>query len=240
MALRVIGAGFGRTGTLSLKAALEELGFAKCYHMTDVLAHLAHAPLWEAAARGEPVDWEALFEGYQATVDWPGCTFYEELIRRYPDAKVILTTRDPETWYDSALQTIFWVRKVFRGWFRLFVPRMRQFRRMLDRVIWDGTFHGRFEDKNHAIEVFNRHNEHVRRTVPRERLLLYEVRDGWEPLCAFLGVPVPDGKPFPRLNDSATFRARIARLARAVSVVAYIAVTVFALAVAWLVARFFL
>jgi hypothetical protein len=239
MALRVIGAGFGRTGTLSLKAALEELGFAKCYHMTDVLTHLGHAPVWEAAARGEPIDWDALLEGYQATVDWPACTFYEELMRRYPDAKVILTTRDPETWYASALETIFWVRSVFRGWPRLVVPRMRQFRRMLDRVIWDGTFDGRFADKNHAIEVFIRHNDRVRSTVPRENLLTYEVREGWEPLCAFLGVPVPDSKPFPRLNDSATFRARIRRVAGTVRVVACAAMTMLALAIAWLATRFF-
>jgi Sulfotransferase domain len=239
MALRVIGAGFGRTGTLSLKAALEELGFTKCYHMTDVLAHPEHAPLWEAAGRGDPIDWGKLFEGYQATVDWPGCAFYEQIIGRYPDAKVILTTRDPDEWYDSAKQTIYWVRSAFRGWTLLFVPRMRSFRRMLDRVIWDGTFHARFEDKNYAIKVFRQHNELVCGMVPRDRLLIYEVREGWAPLCAFLGVPIPDGKPFPRLNDSATFRARIERFAGAVRAVAYAALTVLALTIAWLASRFF-
>jgi hypothetical protein len=239
MGLRVMGAGFGRTGTLSLKVALEELGFARCYHMTDVLAHPEHAPLWEAAARGEPIDWEALFQGYQATVDWPGCAFYEAFMRRYPDAKVILTTREPEGWYASAHQTIFWVRKQFRGWTRLLVPRMRQFRRMLDRVIWDGTFHGRFEDRNHAIEVFNRHNEQVGNTVPPDRLLVYDVREGWGPLCAFLGVPVPQGKPFPHLNDSAEFRARVARIAGTVRVVGYAAAIVLALTLVWLATRFF-
>ncbi len=99
--IKVIGAGLGRTGTLSLKAALEELGFSRCYHMTDVFAHLEHARVWDDAARGLPVDWDTLFQGYQATVDWPGCAFYEEFMRRYPDAKVILSVRDPERWYEA-------------------------------------------------------------------------------------------------------------------------------------------
>ncbi len=102
MALDVIGAGLGRTGTLSLKAALEELGLGKCYHMTEVLAHPESVPVWDAAARGQPVDWDELFDGYRATVDWPGCSFYRELLDRYPDAKVILSVRDPERWYESA------------------------------------------------------------------------------------------------------------------------------------------
>jgi hypothetical protein len=238
MALRVIGAGFGRTGTLSLKVALEELGFTKCYHMTDVLAHPEHASVWEAAARGEPVDWEMLFQGYQATVDWPGCAFYEEFMRRYPDAKVILTKREPNGWYDSASQTIFWVRNEFRGWTRLLMPRMRQFRQMLDRVIWEGTFHGQFPDRQYAIEVFNRHNDQVGNHVPQDRLLVYDVREGWRPLCGFLGVPVPEGKPFPHLNDSAAFRARIVRIALILRVAGYTGVTALALALLWLVTRF--
>ena len=143
MPLRVIGAGLGRTGTLSLKAALEELGFDKCYHMTDLLAHLEHVAVWDAAVRGESVDWETLFQGYQATVDWPGCNFYEQFMERYPEAKVILTVRNPERWYESARQTIYYVRHAVPKWMRLFVPRMRCFIRMLDRLIWDGMFHGR-------------------------------------------------------------------------------------------------
>src|SRR5262245_33341374 len=203
MAFKVIGAGLGRTGTLSLKLALEELGFSQCYHMTEVLARMDDARVWDAAARGQPVDWEALFRGYQATVDWPGCSFYAELIRRYPEAKVVLTVRDPDTWYDSARQTIYYVRQAFPRWMGPLVPRLRHFRRMIDRLVWDGTFHGRFEDKPYAIEVFNRHNEQVRLDVPTDRLLVYQVREGWEPLCAFLGVPVPVDKPFPHLNDAA-------------------------------------
>ena len=238
MLIQVIGAGLGRTGTLSLKSALEDLGFGKCYHMVEVLARMDDARAWEAASRGEPVDWEKLFEGYRATVDWPGCSFYPELLRQYPEAKVILTVRDPEKWYDSARQTIFFVRHAFPGWTGLIFPRMRHFRRMLDRVIWDGMFRGRFEDRAAAIEVFNRHNEQVRREVPADRLLVYEVSQGWEPLCAFLGVPVPEGKPFPHLNDAVEFRERIERGARAVRTIGYAilgaaALALILLAIAW-------
>jgi hypothetical protein len=229
MAIKVIGAGLGRTGTLSLKVALEELGFSKCYHMTEVLARMNDARVWDAAVRGEPVDWEALFRGYQATVDWPGCSFYQEFLRRYPDAKVVLTVRDPEKWYDSARQTIYYVRQAFPSWARLLNPRMRHFIRMLDRLVWVGTFQGRFEDKSFAIAVFNRHNEQVRRVVPPDRLLIYEVKEGWRPLCAFLGVPVPDGKPFPHVNDAVEFRSRIQRVARIVRTVGYSVVGIIAL-----------
>jgi hypothetical protein len=221
MAIKVIGAGLGRTGTLSLKSALEELGFGKCYHMTEVLARIDDARVWDAAARGEPVDWDTLFQGYQSTVDWPGCAFYQELLRRYPEAKVVLTVRDPRPWYTSARQTIYHVRHVLPDWARRVFPRIRHFTRMLDRIIWDGTFQGRFEDESYAIEVFNRHNAEVQRVVPPEQLLVYEVRDGWGPLCAFLGVPAPDGKPFPHLNDTAEFRARTERVARIVRTIGF-------------------
>ena len=220
MPLDVIGAGMGRTGTLSLKAALEQLGFAKCYHMSEVLSHSGHAQLWNAAARGEPVDWEALFRGYRASVDWPGCTFYKEFLGLYPDAKVILTVRDPERWYDSARQTIFLVGQAFPAWATPFVPPMRHLKRMLDRLVWDGTFGGRFEHRHYAVGVFNRHNDEVRQTVPADRLLVFEVGEGWGPLCSFLGVPVPEGKPFPRLNDTEEFRTRVRRIGFAMRAVA--------------------
>jgi sulfotransferase family protein len=238
MPIKVIGAGLGRTGTLSLKMALEELGFVKCYHMTEVLANLEHVRAWDAAARGETIDWEALFQGYQATVDWPGCTFYEELMRRYPEAKVVLSVRDPERWYDSALKTIYYVRHAFPRWMPLFYHRMNDFHRMLDRLVWDGMFLGRFEDKAFAIEVFNRYNEQVRRVVPPDRLLVFEVREGWQPLCAFLGVPVPAGKPFPHVNDVEEFRSRIQRASRIVRTIGYTVVTIVALTLVWLASRF--
>jgi hypothetical protein len=208
---KVIGAGFGRTGTTSLKAALETLGFGPCYHMTEVFAHPRHAEVWQAARRGEPVDWDALLGPYEATVDWPGCTFYAELMGRYPDAKVLLSVRDPDRWYESTRNTIYELSRVASASrrSRTVFGLMTLFafggfmRGDLDRdLIWDATFDGRFEDKSHAIDVFERHNEEVRRRVPPERLLVYEVKEGWGPLCDFLGVPEPD-EPFPRLNDTA-------------------------------------
>ena len=206
MALKLIGAGFGRTGTASLKGALEELGLNKCYHMKEVFANPTHAPIWQAAAEGKPVDWDALLEGYQATVDWPGCTFYQELMEKYPDAKVLLNVRDPEAWYKSMTETVYRVSKPSfpRSLVPLFVPRLRRFIRMSRKIIWKNTFKKPFEDKAYALKVFNDHIAEVKRVVPAEKLLVYEVKEGWEPLCAFLQVPVPD-KPFPRLNDSAAF-----------------------------------
>jgi hypothetical protein len=214
--------------------ALEELGFVKCYHMLEVFTHPEHVPVWDTAARGKPVDWESLFRGYAATVDWPGCNFYADYLRLYPDAKVILTVRDPERWYDSALRTIYYVRNAFPAWARLLNPRMRGFTRMLDRLVWVGMFRGEFEDKWLALEVFHAHNEHVKRTVPPDRLLVYEVKEGWGPLCAFLGVPVPEGKPFPHVNDGEEFRARIGRVARIMHAVGYAAMGIVALLLAGL------
>ena len=211
MPLKIIGAGLGRTGTLSMKQALEDLGFVKCYHMTEVFAHPDHVPVWDAAARGEKVDWEQLFAGYQATVDWPGCEFFEEYARLYPDAKVILTVRDPERWHQSVLQTIFAVRTMFESRFAVVPPKMRAFGRMVDRLIWSGKFHGRFADKAHAIDVFNQHTERVKAVIPAEKLLIFDVKDGWEPLCSFLNVPVPAGKPFPHVNDTKEFQKNILR-----------------------------
>jgi hypothetical protein len=214
--MRIIGAGFGRTGTASMQAALETLGFAPCYHMREVFPRPDHALLWERAARGERVDFETLFDGWQATVDWPACTFYRELTEIFPTAKVLLNVRDPERWYESCLNTIY---PATAG--RFADPRAAHptpapeggenaetAARMINRLIWQGTFDGRFEDRAHAIDVFNRHIDEVTRTIPAERLLVYDVKHGWAPLCAFLDVPVPSDTPFPHLNDTASFQQR--------------------------------
>jgi hypothetical protein len=217
--LQIIGAGFGRTGTLSLKMALEELGFGPCYHMTEVFSHPEHVAHWRAAANGEQVDWHKLFEGYRATVDWPACTFYKELMQAFPDARVLLTVRDPQSWYESVRDTIYQtsaranrlpstlLRLLFM---RLFAPIIGQMLQVNDAIIWQGTFHGRLEDRQYTISVFQKHIEEVKRTVAPEKLLVYDVRQGWEPLCSFLGVPVPH-KPFPRLNDRTSFLGDINR-----------------------------
>jgi hypothetical protein len=223
VALTVIGAGFGRTGTLSLKAALEQLGLAPCYHMRTAIEHPEHVPVWESAARGERVDWDRLLAGYRATVDWPGTTFYEQLMQAYPEAKVILTVRDPDRWYDSARTTIYGVVSATTSpFFRLLaavVPPVGRFQRaqhMIDAVVWRGTFHDTFEDREYAIHTFQEWNRGVRERVPADRLLVYEITEGWAPLCEFLDKPVPD-TPFPHLNDGESFRRFITRM-RAASI----------------------
>jgi hypothetical protein len=200
MPLSVIGAGFGRTGTLSLKLALEQLGFGPCYHMLEVLKNPQAPGYWEAAADGGPVDWERIFDGYRSTVDWPSATFYRELAEAYPDAKVVLSVRDPDAWFASTQATIFKA-----------IPDLPPeatpddpFLRMVVKVIGD-LFGRRMHDKDRLIEVYERHNETVRRVIPAERLLVYDVAEGWAPLCAFLGVPVPDG-PMPKVNSTEDFQ----------------------------------
>lgn len=204
--LRVIGAGFGRTGTYSLKVALEQLGFGPTYHMAEVFQHLDHLPLWQAAGEGKPTDWERLLEGYQAAVDWPVSAFYRELMAAYPEAKVILTVRDAERWYESGRNTIF---PGTEGGSEVGAPpEMQEHKEMVRTVVWDGVFGGRVHDRDHALAVYQQHQQMVREQVPADRLLVYDVKQGWEPLCAFLGVPVPAGQEFPHLNDTASFNAR--------------------------------
>lgn len=234
--MKVIGAGFGRTGTLSLKLALEQLGFNPCYHMQEVMMNNRdHVPLFTEAAQGKPVDWKAMFARYQATVDWPACTFYKQLMEVYPDAKVLLSVRDPAKWYESAANTIHRVSQDgFPRVMRLMFPALKSFIEMTNTLIWQGTFGGRFAERDHAIEVFNRHNEEVKRTVPPERLLVYDVKEGWEPLCRFLGVPVPS-TPFPRVNDTATFNNRLTRRKRIMQSMLAAIVALLGWAVYWVV-----
>ncbi|MCO5994820.1 sulfotransferase family protein [Actinoallomurus rhizosphaericola] len=203
--LEVIGVGFGRTGTLSLKLALERLGFAPCHHMTELVDNAEQTDLWARVAAGEPVDWDEVYRGYRATTDWPGAHYWRRLIEHFPQAKVILTVRDPQKWYESVRGSIYRVRS-------LPMPDGLDVKRrdFVDEMIWEREFGGRFEDADHAITVFNEHNEAVRREVPAERLLEFQVGDGWEPLCGFLGVPVPD-EPFPRSNDRQAFADRVAQ-----------------------------
>ena len=199
----VIGAGFGRTGTLSLKAALEQIGFGPCAHMMPLIEDQAQARKWLDAAHEVPGALDAATDGYRSTVDWPGAYFWRELVERHPAAKVVLTVRDPEAWYDSTCRTIYPAAMK-----ALDLPEMPPFAEMAHAVVWDGTFKARFADRDFAISVFERHNDEVRRVVPAGRLLEFEVKQGWAPLCDFLGVPVPDTE-FPRLNDTATFQARL-------------------------------
>lgn len=202
MPLKVIGAGLGRTGTFTLKTALEMLGFGPCHHMVEVLANPAQVPFWNRAADGEPVEWEDVFAGYNAMVDWPGCHFYAELAERYPEAKVILSRRDPERWYESMSETILKSMAMMGFEPGQAVPADHPMK--FGGVIISQKTFGHDYGKANVIAAFKRHIEGVRKTIPPERLLEFEAAQGWEPLCAFLGVPVPD-EPFPRTNSREEF-----------------------------------
>lgn len=206
MALKVIGAGFGRTGTRSLKTALEQLGFDRCYHMMEVVKNPSHLKRWAEIMQGGRADWEALFRGYQAATDWPVAAYYKDLINVYPEAKVILTVRDPERWHRSVMNTIYQAGRGCFGRITRIIPSVYQFLNAMEKAIWQDVFHDRLEDKAHAVEVFKNHIEEVKRVVPKERLLIFEARQGWEPLCSFLNVPVPIGKPYPHKNKGAWAR----------------------------------
>jgi hypothetical protein len=229
--MKVIGAGFGRTGTTSLKDALETLGFGASYRLTEVFKHPEHVAFWEAARRGERVDWEGFFSGYGVAVDWPACTFYGEIMEAFPGAPVILTIRDPDRWYESVRSTIYGIRTLSAGrapmrlafaLAGLFAPGVTGIARLADEILWEGTFDGRFEDRSYAIETYKRHNAEARRQVPPERLLVYDVKEGWAPLCDFLGVEVPD-QPFPHLNDTREMRRRLLGLVAASAAVPVLA-----------------
>jgi len=213
MALRVVGAGFGRTGTLSLKTALEQLGFSKCHHMQEAMATRRQIDAWHAIAYGADPDWDDVFDGFESSCDWPSCHYWEALARHYPDSKVILTVRDPQRWYDSAMETIYPVSHGVPTWIKWASPRVRKALEMIFAIVWDGTFDGRFEDREHAIEVFNRNTEQVKQKIAPERLLVFQASDGWEPLCEFLGVPVPEG-PYPHVNEAADIK-RLVKIVRA-------------------------
>ncbi len=206
--MQVIGAGFGRTGTLSLKRALEELGVGPAYHMQEAMRRPAHVRHWLEYADTGTTDWDTLFADFGSGVDYPVSCVWDTLAEHYPDAKVVLTVRDPDRWWESTNSTVHGFRTAFAPWFRRAVPPADRFVVMVERLVWQGLFDGRFGDRAHAIAVFNRHNDHVRATCPPERLLEFDVSQGWAPLCAFLDVPVPD-RPFPHLNDTASTRRAV-------------------------------
>ncbi len=208
--MQIIGAGFGRTGTLSMQAAIEILGFGPCFHMTKMVAHPERLALFDAAADGKNTNWSELFSGYHSTVDWPGCFFWRELLEYYPSAQVILTVRDAESWYDSVFNTLY------QGFLRISQdagmaalqavdPDAAKFFSVTKKIVWDGDLQGHFGDRERAVELYKKHNSDVIREVPRDQLLVFEGNHGWEPLCDFLNVPVPSST-FPHLNDSEEFR----------------------------------
>jgi sulfotransferase family protein len=209
MALKVVGAGFGRTGTLSLKNALEKLGCGPCYHMAEVFPRPDHVAMWHRLAFEHSMDWDLLFRDFHATVDWPSARWWREIAAHYPEAKVLLSVRDPEAWYKSMIDTIY---QPMKSPVPDSVPEIVRLQsEMARKAILTETFDNRFEDKAHAIEVFKRHTQEVLDTIDPARLLVFDVKEGWAPLCRFLEVPIPD-EPFPRLNDTATTQAMIQRM----------------------------
>ena len=205
MALEIIGSGLGRTGTKSMQTALARLGFGPCHHMVEVLTHPQTMPLWIDAARGAK-NWDALFEGYRSMVDWPGMQYWRELAAYWPDAKVLHTTRDVDAWFESTQATIFNPANLAR--FAEGGPAAEFFAVAL------GEVHDHINDRAYMIDYFHRHEAEVKATIPPERLLVYEVGSGWAPLCAFLGVPIPD-EPFPSENSRVDFAERAQAMAEA-------------------------
>ena len=200
--LQIIGSGFGRTGTLSLKKALEQLGFGPCHHMEEVFGHPEQVPYWQAVAAGTPVDWSEVFAGYRSQVDWPGAHVWRETAAAFPNAKVIHTTRPEAKWWDSFSGTI---GKLLAEYETMpFPPHVSAMMQVGWKLIGPQTMGAIPVPHEAALAAFRRREAEVRATIPADRLLVFDVAEGWEPLCRFLGVPVPDA-PFPRTNDKEGF-----------------------------------
>lgn len=201
MTLRVVGAGLARTGTNSLKLALERLLGGRCYHMYELFGQAGHVPRWHGAIRGEPIDWDDLFAGWVAAVDWPVSAFWREIAGAHPDAVILLSQReDAKAWWESASRTVLAVHEErlpddLRDWFAMYMDLLRV------------RFTPDWADRERAMAAYDRHNDAVRASAPAGRLVEWTTGDGWEPLCTALGLPVPD-EPFPHTNTTADFLAR--------------------------------
>ncbi|KAK3236970.1 hypothetical protein CYMTET_52924 [Cymbomonas tetramitiformis] len=229
MSLQVIGAGYGRTGTNSLKEALVILGYSHCYHMEDVFLHKrGHENLWLNVSEGNP-DWDTIFEGCKAAVDFPASNYYTELAEHFPESKIVLTTRDFDKWHKSTHDTIYQHGDPpfpqIITW-KLF-PFLNRFHKMANACIWkrkDGKFFdGEFLDKAACKKKFEDHIADVKKTIPADRLLCWDVKEGWEPLCKFLNKPVPK-EPFPhsQLTDGPTMK-KMSQVFAVVGVVSLVA-----------------
>lgn len=202
MALAVIGSGFGRTGTKSLKEALEYLGFGPCHHMHEILAHPEQVPHWQMLAQGHDVDWDQVFEGYRSQVDWPGAHFWRDLAQAFPDAKVIHTVRPEDSWWASFSVSIVRLVQNYRE-----MPLPTHAVDILDawcELVGKETFDGRIDDKQTALAAYRQRTRDVQEALPSDRLLVFDVAEGWEPLCRFLGTPIPEIE-FPHRNLRSNF-----------------------------------
>lgn len=201
MGLSVIGSGFGRTGTMSTKIALEQLGFGPCHHMSEVVQSAAQLRKWKAVASGAPVDWTDVFAGYRAQVDWPGAAIWEQTAKAFPDAKVVHTERPENEWWNSFNATI---SMFFLNLTQLeMLPQVQDFFGTMESWFMVNTF-GSYADRESVLSAYRQNNQKVRDRIPAHRLLVFHVQDGWEPLCHFLNVPVPES-PFPRCNPRHEF-----------------------------------
>lgn len=218
--IQVIGAGMARTGTMSLKYALENLGYNQCFHMVELLKNPDRLKYIKELEKKGKTDFEALFKGFQATVDNPMSLYYRELLEQYPDAKVILTIREENAWYDSVFNTLYRVtpkgpKDIFRmikG--TIFSKDMRRLAPVFmnnDKILWNGFFKGKFDDKTAAIKAYHKHNEAVQKFVPSDQLLVMQIQEGWQPICDFLGKEVPN-QPFPNKNKQAQLNEKIDKL----------------------------
>jgi hypothetical protein len=205
MALQIVGSGLGRTGTKSLQTALTMLGLGPCHHMVEVFEHPESMALWIEAGAGRP-DWDAIFAGYRSMVDYPGAAYWRQLADYYPDAKVLHSVRDPDRWFESTQATIFapngGVDRALSEPDNPMAPFFRSFA---------GAFAEHVHDRVAMTDYFRRHTEEVKATIAPERLLIYEVGSGWDPLCKFFKVPVPV-EPYPSENSRAEFQARVASM----------------------------
>ena len=244
MPLKVIGVGFGRTGTESLYTALNQVGLP-CYHMYEVMnnkLNKSHLDFWLKVARSAPgtqQNWETeVFSRYAAAVDNPACVVWRELMAAYPDAKVILTLhpKGPEAWRESTMETIYftenhWQFKVLE----LFTPFGRKFGEMVRKLIWQRGHQNTMADRDKAVAYYQQHIDTIRREVPLEKLLVFKVTDGWEPLCEFLSIPVPP-TPFPNVNSREQFQKIKRGMARGAYVIIGIWAAVIAGVTYWIAA----
>jgi Sulfotransferase domain len=199
MGLKIIGSGFGRTGTMSLKRALEQLGFGPCHHMEELLVHPEQVHHWQMIVAGRRMNWKEVFAGYHSQVDRPGAHVWQDLAAAYPQAKVIHTVRPEEHWWRSFSQTIGAL--LTSGQQMAAPPHIVALSQMAKEMIGAQTFGGSLTDKEAALCAYRRRTEEVRAAIPLERLLVFDVAEDWQPLCRFLDVPLPV-TPFPHLNST--------------------------------------